>query len=629
MLDNSNGDKVFVGNTAALSFLRFLQRTLKHYVGPSGFTDREHSHKWFEVPDPELCSSFTEDVGNDEKAVLSRCFLDASSGFLDLYTQDELSELITLSDSGSVNPQTTTRSVDRAALASLYLIIAIGSQVRGSSSDDSVRAPKYFAQGRKIAFERMLEDPTVNLVKAFVLMAFYMFGACRRNSAFMYLGVAAKSADILGLHAAAQHKLIPKAERDSRLRVAKSIRVFDIICSSILGRRGSAPVVRSVDITLGDISTEYITPCHRDLALRANYESCSILETVVAKVVDDGPLNSSSAQHFLQLLTEWSQALPVSLRQRPRKGDPSQGKDANYREKMVANVHVAGTYYFGIILITRSFLIQHVMPQLGGGGPKSKERSRQNNDASQGTGHAVAELSRACIGAAVYMAQMCREAVDAGVFLGNMCIIKAWIFAAGLVLGFALLADESSNTDTREAFRSSQHVLSIIGRLSAQAEQYHRILAAFSDAIDNYTRQMLRHQASRVPHVEQILSYDASAGVSAGLADGLVSVQTSHDPSGNECIVDMARTQERHQGTGSGMAQLPTPEINIDDAAAGDTDFWNGSDSLSSITMSDFLPENWPSAADNELMLRILWDGYAMGFDEPLLQADASRDLNV
>lgn len=62
----------------------------------------------------------------------------------------------------------------------------------------------------------MLEDPTVNLVKAFVLMAFYMFGACRRNSAFMYLGVAAKSADILGLHAAAQHKLMPKLERDSR-----------------------------------------------------------------------------------------------------------------------------------------------------------------------------------------------------------------------------------------------------------------------------------------------------------------------------------------------------------------------------------------------------------------------------
>lgn len=387
-------------------------------------------------------------------------------------------------------------------------------------------------------------------------------------------------------------------------------------------------MVRSVDITRGDISTEYTASCHRDLALRANYESCSILETVVGKVVDDGPLNTSSAKHFLQLLTEWSQALPVSLRQRPRKGDPSQAKDPNYRERMVANVHVAGTYYFGIILITRSFLIQHVMPQLGGGGSKAKERPRPNNEASKDTGQAIAELSRACIGAAVYMAQMCREAVDAGVFLGNMCIIKAWVFAAGLVLGFALLADESSNTDTREAFRSSQYVLSTIGRLSAQAEQYHRILAAFSDAIDKYTRQMLRQQASSVPHVEQILSYDASAGVSAGLTGDGVFVHTNHDPPRNESIVDIGKLQEdSHQGTGFGMAQLPTPDINIDDAAATDTDFWNGSDSLSSMTMSDFLPDNWPSAADNELMLRILWDGYAMSFDEPLPQADAPHDL--
>lgn len=377
--------------------------------------------------------------------------------------------------------------------------------------------------------------------------------------------------------------------------------------------------MRSVDVTSGDIETEYSTSCHRDLALRANYESCSILETVVGKVVDDGPLNTTSAQHFLQLLTEWSQALPVSLRQRPRKGDPSQVRDPNYREMMVANVHVAGTYYFGIILVTRSFLIQHIMPQLGGSRFKSKPRSRQNDEASKETGSAVAELSRACIGAAVYMAQMCREAVDAGVFLGNMCIIKAWVFAAGLVLGFALLADESSNTDTREAFRSSQHILSILGRLSAQAEQYHRILATFSDAIEKYTRQMLRQQASRVPHVEQILSYDALSGVSAEIADGGVFVHTSRDTARNKSIVDIGKPQEEgHQGPSSTMAQLPTPDLNNDDAATADADFWNGSDSLSSMTMSDFLPESWPSAADNELMLRMLWDGYTMSFDEPL-----------
>lgn len=74
---------VFVGNTAALSFLRFLQKTLRHYVGPSGFTDRQHSHNWFEVtgsePDRE---DFCDDLSDLEKNELIRCFLDAVSHML-------------------------------------------------------------------------------------------------------------------------------------------------------------------------------------------------------------------------------------------------------------------------------------------------------------------------------------------------------------------------------------------------------------------------------------------------------------------------------------------------------------------------------------------------------------------
>lgn len=140
-----------------------------------------------------------------------------SSGFLDLYTQDELAELITSSKPASPRSlPLTPRPLERASLASLYIMIAIGAQVRGRSTEDLMCASKYFSEGRKMAFEKMLEDPTVSLVRAFILMAFYMFGACRRNSAFMYLGVAAKSADILGLHAAAQHGHMSKTERDSR-----------------------------------------------------------------------------------------------------------------------------------------------------------------------------------------------------------------------------------------------------------------------------------------------------------------------------------------------------------------------------------------------------------------------------
>lgn len=69
---------VFVGNTAALSFLRFLQRTLKYYVGPSGFTNRQHSHDLFELASSDADGgSFCDDLDQAEKSILIRCYLDA------------------------------------------------------------------------------------------------------------------------------------------------------------------------------------------------------------------------------------------------------------------------------------------------------------------------------------------------------------------------------------------------------------------------------------------------------------------------------------------------------------------------------------------------------------------------
>lgn len=46
----------------------------------------------------------------------------------------------------------------------------------------------------------MLENPSVEMVRAFLLMAFYALGECRRNAAYMYLGVASRAAIALGLH---------------------------------------------------------------------------------------------------------------------------------------------------------------------------------------------------------------------------------------------------------------------------------------------------------------------------------------------------------------------------------------------------------------------------------------------
>lgn len=95
-------------------------------------------------------------------------------------------------------------------------MIAIGGQCRGLHPLDLEYATKYFTRAQQIAFEGMLCDPSVHMIRIFLLMAFYMLGACRRNAAFMYLGVASKAAYALGLHRSDQYCNLQKEEYNVR-----------------------------------------------------------------------------------------------------------------------------------------------------------------------------------------------------------------------------------------------------------------------------------------------------------------------------------------------------------------------------------------------------------------------------
>lgn len=62
----------------------------------------------------------------------------------------------------------------------------------------------------------MLEDPNINIVRVFLLMAYYMLGSCRRNSAFMYLGIASRAAVSLGLHSKDSYENMTSVHRNNR-----------------------------------------------------------------------------------------------------------------------------------------------------------------------------------------------------------------------------------------------------------------------------------------------------------------------------------------------------------------------------------------------------------------------------
>lgn len=95
---------------------------------------------------------------------------------------------------------TADTPANRSKAAVADLILAIGAQCPKVNTDITYAEKFFFTRGQKRAFAGMLEDPNLELVWAFLLMAFYMLGACRRNAGFMYLGVATRAAVALGLH---------------------------------------------------------------------------------------------------------------------------------------------------------------------------------------------------------------------------------------------------------------------------------------------------------------------------------------------------------------------------------------------------------------------------------------------
>jgi hypothetical protein len=220
-----------------------------------------------------------------------------------------------------------------------------------------------------------------------------------------------------------------------RLLAWMSLRVLDLLCSSILARPSSTPTIQGDNHELSDESDGIRD--HRSLALRANYESSSIIETIVQNCAQSSNLDIKSAEDYLQMLREWSQALPEVLRNSPSSHDENNARPASdTRETAIGNIHVSCTYYSGVILVTRQFLISRVMSQLRGrkipGSLSSPGRS-----ADEGLQEKVSQFSDGCISSAIFMAKLCSEASRNNILLDNMCLLKYVCFRA-CVLNFPL-----------------------------------------------------------------------------------------------------------------------------------------------------------------------------------------------
>ena len=113
-----------------------------------------------------------------------------------------------------LSPSTSARLHLQTAIVDMA--ITGGAQGCGTTSKSLYFAKEHFERGQRAAFEGMLLDPRGDLIAVFLMMSVYMLCNAKRNGAFIYLGVAARLAQAMDLHAPSQPSSCCPRSGDSR-----------------------------------------------------------------------------------------------------------------------------------------------------------------------------------------------------------------------------------------------------------------------------------------------------------------------------------------------------------------------------------------------------------------------------
>ncbi|KIW18002.1 hypothetical protein PV08_02289 [Exophiala spinifera] len=505
--------------TSSHSFLQYLRETLRPYVGLTSFTEgARHEMVQDDVQDA------VHPVPAHSRDELLGAYLEATSGLLELFSTDELADMYRSNVYAHDPPGW---GLDGDLIPATDVALAIGAQLREPFTCRA-HSTYYFRNGREAAFKTMLGRQNLSMVRLFTLLAFYMIGACQRDTASMYLGVAAKAACVLSLHRASTYSNSSESESSSnRARIWNSLRNVDVLSSFIFGKPKSLPAIRQsssqTHLSFEYLGNDNLTP------FNSIVKGCSLLEEIVDELSSGKILHVPTAESLLEKLQSWSQSLPTSLRKVSFTGDANvsrnalrsitspTGKDAisqgdlSARQKLAGALHVSCIYYFAVILISRPFLIAYLLSRLRGRAPDQLIPNPDEASDMAIKNSTISKMAQLCVSAAMRTAATCAAAHRHGYSFGNLCLLKAWVFGAGLVLGFSKFAGEPRK-DIDEAFEQVNTVLESIATQSPQAGLYRETLEAFRESIAKWHDRVETEIKRTVQHyMDDILVIHGSA----------------------------------------------------------------------------------------------------------------------
>ncbi|KAF1938722.1 hypothetical protein EJ02DRAFT_436895 [Clathrospora elynae] len=443
ILRDAQGKLIFIGDCAPLSFLQTVRHLITSEVD-SGESVQATRDPIIEVARPEpVHRQQCPQVESLQVERLVEEYTAASSGLVELFQREELLGELKAWANGQ-----TARSDDTAA-AVFYLVLAIGAQENHEEKSEA-----WFQHARELLLKYICSSMNVSTVQGFTLVAIFMLRASQPNGAYLYFSLAARTAYAIGIHRTEVNASFGEPIRTVRDRIWKSLRVVDQLISNALGR---PPSTSDVDCTVKYNIGEARRTSSVDV-LDASVQIFMIIERVVVEVYSRKRISLRIADYVSRQLKSWASKWLMSL------SDITNGTTLVPRDAVVGACSTLCSYYYGIMLLTRPFLIYDLYEYLG---------ASLKIVGTQGGHQEKRKYADAALDAASSLVDTLQLVIQSGQLPHRMPLIVSWLFTATLVLVVGVLGD--SGLILVDSCKGSITCLDYFGEAEPHARQYSLI----------------------------------------------------------------------------------------------------------------------------------------------------------
>lgn len=504
LLRDGQGKFMYIGDSASLSFLQSVRRVVTSSIGRCDFTEDNSRHSMLEAfqnnPSSQQPGPLVTPPSDEEAQGLAHQFVLATSPLLDLF---DLKEFHSRLANWVANP-----SGDEDTVSSIfYLVLAIGAQV---SDIDQSLAEQYFGSGRQLAFSAFQETPSIHTIQSYILVSMYMLGACRRNGAFMNLGIALRAAYAVGIHRKDANALFCGREQRARERVWKSLRMMDLFLSASLGR---PPATSDYDYDIRDdalVSGEpqaLQTP-EQQLSV-AVITLCRIFERILTDVYMKQVISINVAENISNQHRAWVRTLPTILKMQTER------HENKTMESSLAAAHVFGSYYWSIILLTRPFLIYRVAQYVKGKTDPSSTPETRNGSSR------IALFADACVYSALRGLDVVDDLSHYAALPRRLPFLINSVFNSVIVLGAAFFADYDNFLPLEEGINKAERFLGLFVPHDPHACRFFQIIKYLRGAVAEYvSRRNRQWMDRRSKQVDQLFGQVGGGEDPSSLASG-------------------------------------------------------------------------------------------------------------